>query len=73
MEPPPTPPTPVLHCCTWCQQDDGGDDQRADDQNDKKGDRYSLPVPLRRVAAHQLLQKTKEGKKNYLFKEYIKK
>lgn len=42
--------------CTWCQQDDGGDDQRADDQNDKEGDRYSLPVPLRRVAAHQLLQ-----------------
>lgn len=41
---------------TWCQQDDGGDDQRADDQNDKKGDRYSLPVPLRRVTAHQLLQ-----------------
>lgn len=47
-------PGPTL--CTWCQQDDGGDDQRADDQNDKEGDRYSLPVPLRRVAAHQLLQ-----------------
>lgn len=43
--------------CTWSQQDDGGDDQRADDQNDKEGDRYSLPVPLRRVAAHQLLHR----------------
>lgn len=46
--------------CTWCQQDDGGDDQRTDDQNDKKGDRYSLPVPLRRVTAHQLLQRQTE-------------
>lgn len=46
--------------CTWSQQDDGGDDQRADDQNDKEGDRYSLPVPLRRVAAHQLLQTQNE-------------
>lgn len=47
---------PGPRLCTWCQQDDGGDDQRADDQNDKEGDRYSLPVPLRRVTAHQLLQ-----------------
>lgn len=50
---------PILR--TWCQQDDGGDDQRADDQNDKEGDRYSLPVPLRRVAAHQLLQERGGG------------
>lgn len=50
-----TPPPAPSAQCTWCQQDDGGDDQRADDQNDKKGDRYSLPVPLRRVTAHQLL------------------
>lgn len=48
-------PGPTL--CTWSQQDDGGDDQRADDQNDKEGDRYSLPVPLRRVTAHQLLHR----------------
>lgn len=46
--------------CTWSQQDDGGDDQRADDKNDEEGDGYSLPVPLRRVTAHQLLQGEEE-------------
>lgn len=57
------PPFPRPALCTWCQQDDGGDDQRADDQNDKEGDRYSLPVPLRRVTAHQLLQRERERRR----------
>lgn len=38
------------------QQDNGGDDQRADDQDDQQGDCYSLPVPLGRRAAHQVLK-----------------
>ena len=54
---------PCPDLCTWCQQDDGGDDQRADDQNDKEGDRYSFPVPLRRVTAHQLLQRHTERRR----------
>lgn len=61
-----TPPLPRPAPCTWCQQDDGGDDQRADDQNDKKGDRYSLPVPLRRVTAYQLLQRETEGRRKFM-------
>lgn len=38
------------------QQDDGGDDQGADDQDDQQGDCYSLPVPLGRRTAHQVLK-----------------
>lgn len=57
---------------TWCQQDDGGDDQRANDQNDKKGDRYSLPVPLRRVTAHQLLQRDREEERKSMVRNIQK-
>lgn len=67
------PPFPRPALCTWCQQDDGGDDQRADDQNDKEGDRYSLPVPLRRVTAHQLLQREREGGGEKTWSETVKK
>lgn len=69
-DPPFPPPRPAP--CTWCQQDDGGDDQRADDQNDKKGDRYSLPVPLRRVTAHQLLQRERETERRKTWSETVK-
>lgn len=71
VAPPPPPPTPPADPAprTWCQQDDGGDDQRANDQNDKKGDRYSLPVPLRRVTAHQLLQRDREEERKGMVRD----
>lgn len=41
---------------TWRQQDDGGDDQGADDQDHEQRDGDPFPVPLWRVAPHQLLK-----------------
>lgn len=43
---------------TWCEQNDGGDDQRADGHDDQQGDGDSLPVPLWKAAANQLLSNT---------------
>ncbi len=45
---------------TWCEQNDGGDDQRADDQDDQQSDGDSLPVPLWRATANQLLSNTQK-------------
>lgn len=42
---------------TRSQQNDGGDNQGTDDEDDQQGDGYSLPVPLRRSAAHKVLKK----------------
>ncbi len=43
---------------TWREQNDGGDDQRADDRDDQQGDGDSLPVPLWKTTANQLLSNT---------------
>lgn len=57
---------------TWSQQNDRGDDQRADDQNNKQCNRYSLPVPLRRVTSHQLLQKETDKERESMWVDECK-
>lgn len=56
---------------TWCEQNDGGDDQRADDQDDQQGDGDSLPVPLWRAMANQLLSNTQKQRRKRLKVKFV--